>query len=85
MKVDVFGSLPSLIQSLKNIKIAGAKIEIIYIRHLGGCPRKPLSVISTKGRNLKVFYFQYDKISLYARNDNFDQFSDSHLVADRFF
>jgi hypothetical protein len=37
-------------------------------------------VISTKGRNLKLKYFQYNKISRYARNDNYGEFSESLLV-----
>ena len=36
-------------------------------------------VISTSGRNLKLTYFQYNKISRYARNDSFAEFSDSLL------
>jgi hypothetical protein len=46
---------------------------------LGGCPRIGLYVISTKGRNLKPRYFQCNKISRSARNDNFGAFSDSLL------
>jgi len=37
-------------------------------------------VISTEGRNLKLTYFQYNKISRYARNDNFGELSDCLLV-----
>ena len=47
---------------------------------LGGCPRIRFHVISTEGRNLKLTYFQYNKISRYARNDNFGELSDSLLV-----
>ena len=59
----------------------------IYISHrdnnqkfkerIGGCTRIHLHVISTEGRNLKLKYFQCNKISRYARNDTFAEFSDS--------
>jgi len=49
-------------------------------RKIGGCPRIGFYVISTAGRNLKLMYFQYNKISRYARNDRFAEFSDSLLA-----
>ena len=39
-----------------------------------GCPRMRLHVISTEGRNLKLAYFQYNKLSRSVRNDNVGAF-----------
>ena len=38
---------------------------------ISACPKSPLFVISTKGRNLECQYYQENKISRYARNDSF--------------
>ena len=43
---------------------------------ISACPKSPLFVISTEGRNLECQYYQRDKISRYARNDSLTDFSD---------
>ena len=46
---------------------------------LRGCPRISFYVISTEGRNPKLKYFQCNKISRYARNNNIGEFSNRLL------
>jgi len=46
---------------------------------LRGCPRIRFCVISTEGRNPKLRYFQCNKISRYARNNNIGEFSNRLL------
>ncbi|MDI6688092.1 MAG: S24 family peptidase [Desulfobacterales bacterium] len=53
----------------------GSRLKHKKRKHLGGCPRIGFYVISTKGRNLKLKYFQSNKISRSARNDKFGAFS----------
>ena len=51
--------------------------EGLNLISIGVCTRIRFYVISTEGRNLKLAYFQYNKISRYARSDRFAEFSDS--------
>ena len=64
------------------IRILNYMVTSNHIHLLGSCPRIGLYVISSGARNLKPKYFQCNKISRSARNDNFGAFSDSLLVVD---
>ncbi len=55
------------------------KIRPFILSCLRGCPRISFYVISTEGRNPKLKYFQCNKISRYARNNNIGEFSNRLL------